>query len=100
MFSESINRALQVLTGDSSAKLVRAADEGKFIGVDTCGGGRAHRWVNLAPTFAQFAALNPTGRFIVLRRGHAVALSNGTYYDMAQQSCGPRARVTAWCQVA
>ena len=100
MFPKSINLALQVLTGDSSTKLVPAADDGRFVSVDTYGGERKHRWVNLAPTFAQFAALNPTGRFIVLRDSHAVALSNGTYYDMAQQTCGARSRVTYWCRVA
>jgi hypothetical protein len=44
-------------------------------------------------TFAEFARLNPVGRFIVLKRGHAVALVDGVYHDMALSICGARSIV-------
>jgi len=78
--------------------------QGRYVGVSTRRsryyGDTMTRWQSLAPTFAQFAASNPVGRFIVLRNGHAVALINGTFLDSAARTCGPRARVTAWCRVA
>jgi len=51
------------------------------------------------PTFAQFARGNPTGRFIVVRRGHAVALINGVWHDAYKTGCGSRARVMSFCKV-
>ena len=105
MFQDQIDRALQTLTGDPCAKLVHVdATLGKYIEVTTRHtryyGGTETRWQSLAPTFAQFAASNPVGRFVVLRRGHAVALIDGTFLDSAYRTCGPRARVTSWCRVA
>jgi len=104
MYYEQIDRALQTLTGDPCTKLVHAPVQGRYVGVSTRRsryyGDTMTRWQSLAPTFAQFAASNPVGRFIVLRNGHAVALINGTFLDSAARTCGPRARVTAWCRVA
>jgi len=51
------------------------------------------------PTFAQFANSNPTGRFIVVRKGHAVALIDGVWYDAVKSGCGARARVMSFCKV-
>lgn len=105
MFQDQIDRALQALTGDPCTKLVHVdATLGKYVATATRStryyGGSTTRWQSLAPTFAQFAASNPVGRFIVLRKGHAVALINGTFLDAAAHTCGPRARVTSWCRVA
>jgi len=54
-----------------------------------------------SPTFAQFARQNPTGRFIVIKRGHAVALIDGVYHDMAQSAgCSARCRVQYYYRAA
>lgn len=104
MFQDQIDRALQALTGDPCTKLVHVDVKlGKYVDVNRRNyyyGGSTTRWQSLAPTFAQFAASNPVGRFIVLRKGHAVALIDGTFLDAAAHTCGPRARVTSWCRVA
>ena len=53
------------------------------------------------PTFAQFARMHPEGRFIVIKRGHAVALIDGVYHDMAQSAaCSARCRVQYYYRAA
>jgi hypothetical protein len=56
---------------------------------------------SIRPTFAQFARENPKGRFIVIKRGHAVALIDGVYHDMAHSAgCGARCRVQYYYRAA
>ena len=50
-------------------------------------------------TFAQFARINPKGRFVVIKRGHAVALIDGVWYDSSPEICGARSRVTSFCRI-
>jgi len=51
------------------------------------------------PTFAQFARENPKGRFIVTKRGHAVALIDGVWHDAHSSQAGSRCRVKFYYQV-
>lgn len=51
------------------------------------------------PTFAQFARLNPKGRFIVVKRKHAVALIDGVWHDAHVSQVGARCRVLFYYQV-
>lgn len=56
------DKAIQQLTGNKDAKLERYARG------DRC-------------TLATFARENPRGNFVVIKRGHAVALIDGVYHD-------------------
>ena len=51
------------------------------------------------PTFAQFARDNPKGRFIVTKRGHAVALIDGVWHDAHESQAGARCRVKFYYEV-
>ena len=50
-------------------------------------------------TFAQFVKQNPTGRYVVIRRGHAVALIDGVWHDAHESGCGARARVMCYSKL-
>jgi hypothetical protein len=73
----TMNRALCLIT-KSSKVMVRVLDE---------------------PTFAQFARANPKGRFIVVKRGHAVALIDGVWHDAHIKCAGARSRVRYYYEV-
>ena len=76
MFRSQTDRAIQTITGKLDAR------------------GSTFPYRNHRPTFAQFASMNPEGHFIVIKRGHAVALIDGVYHDMCgSASCGARCRV-------
>lgn len=51
------------------------------------------------PSFAKFAKLHPKGKFIVIKRGHAVALINGVWYDAHADQVGSRCIVKAYYQI-
>ena len=51
------------------------------------------------PTFAQFARSNPTGKFIVVKRRHAVALIDGVWHDAHVSCVGSRSRVLFYYEV-
>jgi hypothetical protein len=72
MYEPQINRAISLI-------------EGRTVQMN---------WVSSKMTLAQFASLNPVGRFMVSKRGHAVALIDGVYHDMAD--CGARSVVRKW----
>ena len=74
----TMNKALQIIT-KSSKTLVRVPDE---------------------PTFAQFARTKPKGRFIVTKRGHAVALIDGVWHDAHASGAGSRSRVKFYYEVS
>lgn len=73
----TMNKALKLIT-NRPQELVRVLDE---------------------PTFAQFAKANPKGRFIVIKRGHAVALIDGTWYDAHEKGAGARSRVRFYYEI-
>ncbi len=73
----TMNKALQWIT-KSNQVMVRVLDE---------------------PTFAQFAKANPKGRFIVTKRGHAVALIDGVWHDAHASQAGARCRVKYFYEV-
>ncbi len=73
----TMNQALEHLT-NRPQQLVRVFDE---------------------PTFAQFAKANPKGRFIVIKRGHAVALIDGVWHDAHEECAGARSRVRFYYEV-
>jgi hypothetical protein len=50
-------------------------------------------------SFARFAKQNPVGRFVVVKRGHAVALVDGVWYDSHPDACGSRNKVMSYCRV-
>jgi hypothetical protein len=54
---------------------------------------------NKRVSFAQFAEQNPTGRYVVIKRGHAVALIDGVWYDAHRSACGPRSKVMTYCKI-
>lgn len=77
MRNKQIDNALKVLTGTRSSELER------FMRGKRC-------------TLATFAKDNPKGNFIVIKRGHAVALIDGVYHDNSSDSCDlPRSIVQA-----
>lgn len=45
-------------------------------------------------TLSRFVALNPTGRFVVIKRGHAFAVVNGAVHDSGR--LGGNTKVYAW----
>ena len=51
------------------------------------------------PTFAQFARSNPVGKFIVIKRRHAVALIDGVWHDAHVKCVGARSRVLFYYEV-
>lgn len=51
------------------------------------------------PTFAQFAKANPKGKFIVVKRKHAVALIDGVWHDAHVSCVGARSRVLFYYEV-
>lgn len=51
------------------------------------------------PTFARFARSNPKGKFIVVKRKHAVALIDGVWHDAHVSQVGARCRVLFYYQV-
>lgn len=69
----TINKALVELSGNESAKLDRNVQ---------------------AQTFTTFARDNPKGRYVIIKRGHAVALIDGVYHDVGTVG-EPRAIVKA-----
>ncbi len=73
----TMNKALKLITNRPQG-MVRVLDE---------------------PTFAQFARDNPKGRFIVIKRGHAVALIDGIWYDAHESQAGARSRVKFYYEV-
>ena len=73
----TMNKALQLIT-QSNRVMVRVLSE---------------------PTFAQFARENPKGRFIVTKRGHAVALIDGVWHDAHVSQAGSRCRVKFYYEV-
>lgn len=85
MYRFQTDAAIQILTGDPGA-----------YGTET----RQYRRDPM-PTFAQFARENPVGRFVVIKRGHAVALIDGVYHDMNNSAvCGARCRVQYYFRAA
>lgn len=74
---ETMNKALQSIT-KSDRVMIRSFEE---------------------PTFAQFARANPKGRFIVVKRRHAVALIDGVWHDAHIACAGARSRVLYYYQV-
>jgi hypothetical protein len=84
MFRIQTDAAIAKITGDASAAGVRLS-----------------RYTTGYPTFAQFARENPVGRFVVIKRGHAVALIDGVYHDVAQSAaCSARCRVQYYYRAA
>lgn len=82
MYRAQTDAAIQIITGNSDAK--------------------GHRYIfrDQFPTFAQFARENPKGHFLVIKRGHAVALIDGVYHDMnLGPACSARCRVQYYYQV-
>lgn len=73
----TMNEALKVLT-TSERVMIRALDE---------------------PTFSQFAKDNPKGRFIVVKRKHAVALIDGVWHDAHASCAGARCRVKFYYEI-
>ena len=73
----TMDKALQLITNRPQC-MVRALDE---------------------PTFAQFSKANPKGKFIVVKRGHAVALINGMWYDAHVACAGARSRVRFYYEI-
>lgn len=73
----TMNKTLQLITS-SDRVMIRAFDE---------------------PTFAQFAKANPKGRFIVTKRGHAVALIDGVWHDSHASCAGARCRVKFYYEI-
>ena len=51
------------------------------------------------PTFSRFAKEHPKGRFIVVKRGHAVALIDGMWYDAHVSCVGGRSKVKFYYEV-
>lgn len=51
------------------------------------------------PTFAQFAKEHPVGKFIVVKRKHAVALIDGVWHDAHVSCVGARSRVLFYYEV-
>lgn len=45
------------------------------------------------PTVSQFIRENPTGHWVVIKRGHAFAIKNGVVYDMHKSCAGAKSRV-------
>lgn len=60
---------------------------------------RMVRVMGKEPTFAQFARDNPNGKFIVVKRGHAVALIDGVWHDAHVSQVGARCRVLFYYEV-
>lgn len=84
MYRTQTDAAIRLLTGNNDAK-----------GTLCVGASRS------LLTFAQFARENPVGRFVVIKRGHAVALIDGVYHDMGNSaSCGARCRVQYFYRAA
>ena len=50
-------------------------------------------------SFAQFAKQNSTGRYVVIKRGHAVALVDGVWHDAYKTTCGARSKVLSYCKI-
>jgi hypothetical protein len=49
------------------------------------------------PTLARFIAEHPTGRYLVIRRGHAFAVVDGRVHDWGTGRTGARSRIRmAW----
>lgn len=68
-------------------------------GSNTAEGVRLNRYERV--TFARFARENPVGRFIVIKRGHAVALIDGVYHDTARSAeCSARCQVQYYYRAA
>lgn len=83
MYRHQTDKAIQILTGKNDVS------------------GSTFPYRNHRPTFAQFAADHPTGHFIVIKRGHAVALIDGVYHDMGGSAgCGARCRVQYYYRAA
>ena len=83
MYREQTDKAIQTLSGDAQAR------------------GSVYPYRSHRPTFAQFAAMNPVGHFIVIKRGHAVVMIDGVYHDMAKSaSCSARCRVQYYYRAA
>ena len=83
MFRHQTDKAIQTITGKPDAS------------------GSTFPYRHHRPTFAQFAAMNPEGNFIVIKRGHAVALIDGVYHDIGNSAgCGARCRVQYYYRAA
>ena len=83
MFRSQTDQAIRLLTSKNDAS------------------GSTFPYRNHRPTFAQFAAMHPEGRYIVIKRGHAVALIDGVYHDMySSAACGARSRVQYYYRAA
>jgi hypothetical protein len=89
MYRHQTTKAIQILSGRQDIRL-QWADEDSL---DTYASKR------MSPTFAQFAEAHPKGRFIVIKRGHAVALVDGVYYDQRKETCGARSRVQVYARI-
>jgi hypothetical protein len=77
MMRAQTDKAIQALSANKDAKLERYS--------------RGNRC-----TLATFAKHNPKGNFIVIKRGHAVALIDGVYHDNSNTETGlPRSIVQA-----
>ena len=50
-------------------------------------------WPSGRPTLAAFIRANPRGSFVLIRRGHAFVLINGTAHDWKDGGTGPRSRI-------
>lgn len=74
---DTMSKALQLITNRPQG-MVRVLDE---------------------PTFTQFAKDHPKGRFIVVKRKHAVALVDGIWYDAHVSQVGGRNRVKFYYEV-
>lgn len=73
----TMNKTLQLITS-SDRVMIRALEE---------------------PTFAQFAKAHPKGRFIIVKRKHAVALIDGVWHDANEACAGSRCRVKFYYQI-
>lgn len=60
---------------------------------------RMVRVMGKEPTFAQFARENNKGKYIVVKRGHAVALIDGVWHDAHVSQVGARNRVIFYYQI-
>ena len=84
MYRMQTNEAIKILAGDVMAL-----------------GTSYNRVLGPLPTFAQFAREHPLGKFVVIKRGHAVALIDGVYHDMGNGGeCGARSRVQYYYRAA
>ena len=88
MRTPAIDAAIGMLTGNMADGLQQTT---KY--------NRVHTDKHPRLTFAQFAAKYPKGRFVVVMRGHALALIDGVYHDMYSAAVGARCRVCAFYEV-